>query len=156
MELYLVRHGQAAAKDGEASRARTERGAEVVEQVAAFAARAGVKVDEVRHSGKLRARQTAEILAKALAPSRGVDAATGLNPEDDVHGMAESLQREDGSLMLVGHLPFLSRLAGLLVTGDPENPVVLFHTASLARLVRENGSWSVDWAVTKDFASQPV
>jgi len=84
MELYLVRHGQAAARDGEVSRALTEHGAEVVEQVAAFAARAGVKVDEVRHSGKLRAHQTAEILAKALAPPRGVNAVAGLDPEDDV------------------------------------------------------------------------
>jgi phosphohistidine phosphatase len=156
MELYLVRHGQAAARDGEASRSLTDHGAEVVRQVAAFAARAGVRVDEVRHSGKLRARQTAEILAEALAPPRGVNAATGLDPDDDVQNMAESLQQESGSLMLVGHLPFLSKLAGLLVTGDPENPIVVFHTASIARLARDNGSWTVDWAVTKDFARQAV
>ena len=117
MELYLVRHGQAAAKVDEPGRPLTEPGAEVVEQVAVFAARAGIRVDEVRHSEKLRAKQTAEILAQSLQPPRGVNAVVGLNPEDDVHAMAETLEREDGCLMLVGHLPHLATLAALKV-GD--------------------------------------
>jgi phosphohistidine phosphatase len=154
MELFLVRHGQAAVRADDPSRSLTDLGAEIVERVAAMAARAGIKVDEVRHSGKERARQTAEILAEALKPPRGLNAVTGLNPEDDVQSMAETLQREDGSLMLVGHLPFMGRLAGLLVAGDPDAMVVRFQTASMVRLVRENGSWSVDWNVTTDLAEQ--
>ncbi len=156
MELFLVRHGRAVAKAEDPSRPLTEPGAEAVEQVAVFAARVGVRVDEIRHSGKLRARQTAEILAEPLGPPKGVSAVTGLDPDADVHPMAESLQREGGRLMLVGHLPFLSRLTGLLVAGDPDITVVRFHTASIVRLVREQGSWSVDWAVTSDFAKQTV
>jgi phosphohistidine phosphatase len=156
MELFLVRHGQAAAKAEDASRPLTEHGAEVVEQVAVFAARAGVKVDEIRHSGKLRARHTAEIFAGPLGPPRGVNAVMGLGPDDDVRAMAETLQREGGRLMLVGHLPFLSRLTALLVAGDPDAAVVRFCTAGIVRLVRERGSWSVDWAMTPDFAGQAV
>jgi phosphohistidine phosphatase len=156
MELYLVRHGQAAAKTDDPSRPLTGMGASVVEQVAGFAARAGIKADEIRHSEKLRARQTAEILAQALQPARGVNAVEGLNPEDDVRSMAENLKREGGSPMLVGHQPFLGRLTGLLVAGDPDTPVVRFRTASIVRLVFERGAWSVDWVVTPDIARQAV
>ncbi|MHC4419088.1 MAG: phosphohistidine phosphatase SixA [Planctomycetota bacterium] len=156
MELYLVRHGQAAAKVDEPGRPLTEPGAEVVEQVAVFAARTGIRVDEIRHSEKLRARQTAEILAESLQPPRGVNAVAGLNPEDDVHAMAETLEGEDGCLMLVGHLPFLGRLTGLLVAGDTATPIVRFRTACIVRLVREQGSWSIDWVVTPDSARQAV
>ena len=70
--------------------------------------------------------------------------------------MAETLRREDGCLMLVGHLPFLGRLVGLLVAGNAEVPVVRFGTASVVRLVYERGSWSVDWALKPDVASQVV
>jgi phosphohistidine phosphatase len=156
MELFLVRHGQAVPTAEDSSRPLSEPGAEAVEQVAALVARAGVRVDEIRHSGKLRAGQTADILAGALGPPQGVIAAKGLDPESDVHALAESLQREEGRLMLVGHLPFLGRLTGLLVACDPDLPVVRFHTATIARLVRERGAWSVDWVMTSEFARQRV
>ena len=48
--------------------------------MADWAARMGIKVDEIRHSGKRRAEQTATIFAKHLNPSRGVIAVKGLNP----------------------------------------------------------------------------
>jgi phosphohistidine phosphatase len=156
MELYLVRHGQATAKPDDPNRPLTEPGAEVVELVAGFAARAGIRVDEIRHSEKLRARQTAEILAQALQPPRGVNGVAGLNPEDDVRAMAEALKREGGSPMLVGHQPFLGRLTGLLVVGDPDTQIVRFRNASIVRLVYERGSWCVDWVVTPEFARQAV
>jgi phosphohistidine phosphatase len=156
MQLFLVRHGQAVAKTEDPSRPLTEPGSEVVRQMAVLAARSGVMVDEIRHSGKLRAQQTARILADALEPPSGVNAAEGLDPGDDVAAMAEVIAAEEGRLMLVGHLPFLGRLAGLLVAGNPDAPVVRFHTASIVRLVFERGSWSVDWAVSPDFARQVV
>jgi phosphohistidine phosphatase len=151
MELFLVQHGEAESKAEDPSRPLTGRGAEAVEQMAVFAARTGVEVDEVRHSGKLRAKQTAEILGGPLEPANGVNAVLGLDPNDDAHAMAEALQREGGRLMLVGHLPFLSRLAGVLVAGDADAPAVRFRNAGIVHLVREGGRWSVDWAVTPDF-----
>lgn len=151
MELYLVQHGEAKPGDEDPARPLTEAGAAVVERMAVFAARSGVKVDEVRHSGKLRAMQTAEILAETLDPAGGVQAVLGLNPQDDVATMADGLHREDGRLMLVGHLPFLSRLAGLLVAGDPEAEVVRFRNAGVVRLTRHDETWTVEWVVPPEF-----
>jgi phosphohistidine phosphatase len=156
MELFLVRHGHAATKDQDPARPLTDAGADVVRQMATIAARSGVMVDEIRHSGKLRAQQTAEILAEALEPPRGVNAVPGLEPESDVGPVAEMLGETEQRLMLVGHLPFLGRLVGRLVAGNADVPVVRFGTASIVRLVYERGAWSVDWAMKPDVACQVV
>lgn len=52
--------------------------------------------------------------------------------------------------MLVGHLPFMDRLAGLLVTGDPNNSAVRFRTAGIVCLEGAGGDWAVKWVVTPE------
>ena len=84
--------------------------------MAAWAASAGIQVNEIRHSGKLRAQQTAEIFAEHL-DTQAV-AAAGLAPKDDVAAIAGAIEQEQGVVMLAGHLPFLERLAAQLVTGN--------------------------------------
>ena len=52
-------------------------------------------------------------------------------------------------LMLVGHLPFLERLAGLLLVGDPERRIYRMQNAGILALERDDeGGWSIRWAVT--------
>ncbi len=147
MELFLVQHGEAKPEAEDPERSLTEHGAATVRQMAAWAAQAGVKVDQIRHSGKKRAEQTALILAERLNPSHGMIAVAGLNPNDDVRPVAEALQDEPGPLMLVGHLPFLSRLAGLLVAGDPGREVVAFRQAGIVCLARHDGQWAIQWVM---------
>ena len=54
---------------------------------ASLAARAAaarqIKIAEILHSEKLRAKETAEILTRFLSPARGVREISGLSPEDD-------------------------------------------------------------------------
>ncbi|MCK4829093.1 phosphohistidine phosphatase SixA, partial [bacterium] len=54
------------------------------------------------------------------------------------------------SLMIVGHLPHLSRLAGLLLTGDPENQVVEFINSGVVCLTGQDKQWTLSWAVVPD------
>lgn len=152
MNLYLVQHGQAKAEEQDRERPLTESGREAVEKMAAWAAKAGIQVGQIRHSGKRRAQQTAEILAAAIAPSRGVVSVSGINPNDDVTPWAETLAKEDRSVMLVGHLPFLCRLANLLLVDDPAKEVIRFHNAGVVCLTHEESRWSLRWAVTPDLA----
>jgi phosphohistidine phosphatase len=49
--------------------------------------------------------------------------------------------------MLVGHLPFLSRLASLLLIGDPQHPVIQFRHGGLVGLVRDGRSWTIDCVI---------
>src|SRR3954469_24875390 len=100
MELFLVQHGQAKSEVEDPERSLTERGAETVQRMAAWAAQVGVRVDQIRHSGKRRAEQTAALLAERLCPPQGMIAVPGLAPDDDVHPVAEALQGEPGAVML--------------------------------------------------------
>ena len=153
MDLLLVQHGQAKTKAEDPAKPLSAFGVESAEQMAEWLFKAGVGVTQIRHSGKTRAEQTASIFAKHLSPEQGVRAAAGLNPLDDVQSLAEELKGQSGCLMLVGHLPFMSRLAGHLVAGDPERRVVQFQNAGVVCLREAEGQWSVAWAVVPDLVT---
>jgi phosphohistidine phosphatase len=150
--LYLVQHGEAWPKTEDPDRPLTDQGRDDVSRVATFARRAGVEVHQVRHSGKLRAEETAAILAGELQPVDGVVSLPGLAPKDDVRPVAELLARETRPLMFVGHRPFMDRLVGLLVTGDPNRTVVHFQKGGIVCLGRDPSSWtwSLCWAVAPE------
>ena len=134
MKLFLVQHGEAKQENEDPDRSLTDRGAEVVERMADWAARSGITMDQIFHSGKRRAEQTAAIFAKHLNPPKGVTAVSGLSPIYNLIPAAASLQRDQPSIMLIGHLPHLSRLVGMLVTGNPDNEVVRFRNAGIVCL----------------------
>jgi phosphohistidine phosphatase len=123
---------------------------EAVERIAAWAAKVGIQVNQIRHSGKRRAQQTAEILADRIAPSQGVVPVSGLKPNDDVNAWAENLAKESEPVMLVGHLPFLSRLTSLLLVSDLTKGIIRFRNAGIICLIREEDQWSLGWVVTPD------
>lgn len=141
--VYLVQHGEAKPKEEDPERPLTRAGKETVQQVAAWAARMGLRVDQVRHSGKLRARQTAAIFAEKLQPREGIASYPGLAPNDDVRPVVEELATCPCSVMLVGHLPFLSRMAGALLVGDPQREPIRFRQGGLVGLVTEGEAWKV-------------
>jgi phosphohistidine phosphatase len=101
-------------------------------------------VAEIRHSNKLRAAQTAEEFERALGvPRREV---LGLAPKDDIDPVARELASSKDDVMIVGHQPFLGRLAAFLLCGDAGLPVVGFQNAGLVRLDRsEDGRWGLTW-----------
>ena len=154
MKLYLVRHGEAMTVGEDPVRPLTAQGRREVERVAGLAQRAGIEVSQIRHSGKRRAEETAEILGAFLQPAGGSVAMPGLAPNDDVHAVAKLLKAENQPLMVVGHLPFLERLVSLLVTGKPDHNVVQFEKGSIVCLESDANrrGWSVQWAVTPALA----
>ncbi|HEY5992064.1 MAG TPA: histidine phosphatase family protein, partial [Candidatus Udaeobacter sp.] len=83
MIAYLVRHGDAVPAAENSERPLSPAGLEAVEQIARVARERQVRVSAIYHSGILRAKETAEILAKHLMPPSGVKAIAGLLPEDD-------------------------------------------------------------------------
>ena len=146
--LYLVRHGEATSKEQNPERPLTESGAKEVEQIAAWFTSTKLPVDEIRHSGKLRAHQTAEIFAQHLGLPELPTETAGLSPNDDVQPVTDSLSRETESLMLVGHLPFMGRLVGYLVVGDPTQTVADFESAGVVVLQRADDRWSIVCALS--------
>ena len=107
---------------------------------------------QIRHSGKRRAEQTATILQDRLSADEGVVVGAGLSPNDDVGLMAETLESDERTLMLVGHLPFLSRLISLLLLDDPDRDLIDFPTGAMACLLRKDENWRLAWLVTPELA----
>lgn len=149
MRLYLVQHGQAAAKDVDPARPLTDRGRADVEKVAAFIKPLNLYVSTVWHSGKTRAAQTAELLAAAVRTDNRCLERPGLAPNDDVLPVKDELARAQHDIMIVGHLPFLSKLASLLLADDESAAPVAFQQAGLVCLQRApEKKWQLDWMIT--------
>jgi len=106
MALYLVQHGKSLAKDVDPDQGLSEEGITEVKHIAGVAKNYNVSVSRIQHSGKTRARQTANIFASSLAPGTSVEERSGINPLDDAKAVAHTLDAKD-NLMLVGHLPFM-------------------------------------------------
>lgn len=135
MALYLVQHGRSLPKTEDPDPGLSPEGKRETERIAGVAAGYSVNVSAIVHSGKKRARETATILSSALSPAGGVQAQSGMNPMDDVRFFSEQL-RLDQDIMLVGHLPFLDRLIGLMITGNPDNLVFKLQNSGILCLDR--------------------
>lgn len=152
MKLYLVRHGQAQPKEVDAERGLTPAGQADVRRLAEFLRGLGLSAAVVWHSEKKRARQTAELLLPALKRASGLRERDGLTPSAAVSPVAEELEQTDEDLMIVGHMPFQSLLAGRLLTGC-EADLLGFATATIACLERDGeGTWRLLWMVTPQLA----
>jgi len=80
MHVYLVRHGDAKSEEVDPERPLSDRGWAEVERVAKHVGQLRLPLAEIRHSGKLRARQTAETFAKFVTPTYGVREAGASTP----------------------------------------------------------------------------
>ncbi len=114
-ELYLVRHGEAMSAEEDPGRPLSDRGRREVERVARAVSGRCPSLERIAHSGKLRAQQTAEIMAEHLKPCDGVSSLPGLAPNDDpevARGLAEGAT---GPTMLVGR--FFDKATYFVVKG---------------------------------------
>ncbi|UCD63647.1 MAG: phosphohistidine phosphatase SixA [Candidatus Zixiibacteriota bacterium] len=147
--LYLVQHAEAKTEQEDPARPLSLAGLDSIEKTARLLSEeVRPSVNTIFHSGKTRARQTAEILADHVNPSGGVKEAEGLQPGADPSIWAERLTGTADNVMLVGHLPHLGRLASLLLSGDQTKSLVNFHNAGIVCLVAlEPGAWSIEWAI---------
>ena len=126
MRLYLIRHSNAV-EIGEgdyddSQRPLTEGGCEKMEQIASALRGLGIQPDLIVSSPYVRARQTAEILAKGLNWKQEIQVNAALmpmEPADTIIGEINEKYLVD-ELVLVGHEPSLSMLIGRLTADNPE------------------------------------
>ncbi len=149
MNLYLVQHAEARLESEDPERHLSERGWADMRKIAQLAAeRLGIGACRILHSGKARARETAEVLAEALRPASDVETADGLEPLADADVWNRRVADSQEDLMLVGHLPHLGKLASLLLCEDEDRTVVAFQNGAIVCLRRdEAGRWSIRWLV---------
>jgi phosphohistidine phosphatase len=154
MKLYLVQHAKAASKDVDPQRALTDEGRRDIEKIATFFKPLKLTVDVLWHSGKTRAAQTAETLAQVVKVKEGTIARDGLAPNDDVEVLKDDLDASDNDVMIVGHLPFLSKLASLLLADDESAGTVAFQQGVVVCLEQPaEGQWQIDWMIIPELLS---
>ena len=124
MRVYLVQHGESRPEEEDPQRRLTDEGVRNVQNVARFLRPLGLKLETIWHSGKHRAQQTAEILVGAVSASQGMLQRNDLAPKDPVAPVKQAIEQSAGDLMIVGHLPFLGKLAALLAADNEETEIV--------------------------------
>jgi len=148
MKLYLVQHAKAASKEADPERSLTKEGLQDIQKIAEFVKPLNLCVDYLWHSGKKRAVQTADILAKAVSINKEQSAHDGLAPNDDVTALKNELGSASQDIMIVGHLPFLAKLTSLLLTSSESADIVVFKNAGIICLNRnEQNTWQLEWIV---------
>ncbi|MFW6061917.1 MAG: phosphohistidine phosphatase SixA [Planctomycetota bacterium] len=151
MNLYLVQHGHAVDKERDPQRPLSEQGRRETQAMAGALRPLALRLPEVWHSGKTRAVQTAEILAEAVAAGGELVKRDDIFPRDEVESAGDDVEQREGDVMVVGHLPFLGRLASWLLAGDEDAGVIRFRYSGVLCLYRNpNGLWQVTWFITPD------
>ena len=146
MRVYLAQHGLAVPKETDPERPLSEQGREEVRRLADLLEGAGIRVEQALHSGKTRAEQSAALLARAVLPGGQAQGRPGLGPNDPVEPLASEIESWSADSLLVGHLPFLGRLASLLLASDADRSTLAFQPGSLACLERDqDGHWALVW-----------
>jgi len=143
VRLLVARHGEAMEAASDSARPLSERGREAVERVGAAVAADGLRVTRVTHSGLKRAEETAVILARLLAPDAVITVDPRLEPDEDPSPIVESLFASDQDTLVVGHLPYVARLALRLLRDPKQAAMITFRPGTLMVLERDpHGAWT--------------
>jgi phosphohistidine phosphatase len=144
---YFVQHGVALSKEQDSDRPLSSEGRHDVIAMAKHLRQVGVVLNTICHSGKTRARQTAELFAEQLGVGNVVEVA-GMGPNDDVAVFAKTLKGDD--VMYIGHLPHIGKLVSYLVTKDAASEVVKFNNAAVVCLEQGLEKFYLKWFIRPD------
>jgi phosphohistidine phosphatase len=141
MDLYLFRHGDAVERGAPGFEVDDERplsdaGRSRMERIALGLRALGIAVEAILSSPLPRATQSAEIVADALGVRNVFETTPHLAPDGDPKKLIDAILKRHGAasaILLVGHEPFLSRLASELVAGSP-NLAIRLKKGGLARI----------------------
>ncbi len=140
MRLYIVQHGDAVPKDVDPDRPLSEQGRADIARLAGFLSGHGVRVGQILHSGKTRARQTAEILQPLVESAAQIEERSGLAPKDSPDAFLRQFLGLDKDTLIASHMPFVTRTVSQALTGAPDRQLLDFRPGSVAGIERGDGS----------------
>lgn len=146
-QLFLVHHGDAVGPEVDPQRPLSERGRQEVARLAAEAADRGARPDIVWHSGKLRARQTAEAFWRACNALAEFSATRDLQPDDPPEWVRDRLGGETRDILLAGHFPHMPRLLALLNPVEGKPSTFPLHGAVALSSEDEGKTWKELWRI---------
>jgi len=142
MIIVLVHHAEAVTPDIDPQRPLSARGRAQAEWLAEQVKGAGLVPAAIWHSGKLRARQTAEPFYRLCNPFAEFKMVRGLLPDDPPAIIRDALFGESRDLLLVGHMPHVPALAELLskdIRSFPLHGLVVFERRE------DSKAWTESW-----------
>ena len=146
MRVCLVHHADSVGPDVDPQRPLSETGRLQADWLANHVKRIGFAPAAIWHSGKLRARQTAELFWRASNPLAAFSATRGLQPDDPPGWMRDRLAGEARAVMLVGHMPHLARLLHMLLR-RPAGEAPDFPLHGCVALDTDGEDWKEIWRV---------
>ena len=142
MRIYLVQHALALDEAEDPKRAVSTQGCEDIVRTAGFLSLfVQPQPKFVFHSGKLRAKQTAEMFAEAWHLKDEIMQADDLSPNADAQVWAAKLNVMSDDVLIVGHLPYLPKLASLLLCNDADRQPIRFQNAGIVCLEKTGDAW---------------
>jgi len=142
MRLYIVQHGDSLPKDADPDRPLSDRGRADIQRLTEWLSSHNVQIAQVLHSGKTRAKETAEILRPLLKSPGQFYEGQGLAPNDSPEAFLYQLGDSKKDTLVAGHMPFVARIVSQALTGAPDRQLVEFVPGSVAGLERSDGaSW---------------
>jgi phosphohistidine phosphatase len=156
MKLYILRHGDAVehgdSRYKENERPLTPKGIQRTKQLAHVLREMEISFDTILSSPLIRARQTAEIIARGQS-SEKVELTDHLTPAGSMEKLVERINvLRPESVLLAGHEPYLSGFISLLTIGAPNLPIKM-KKGALCRL--EVDSLSCGKCATLEWLLQP-
>jgi phosphohistidine phosphatase len=146
MFLFLVHHGEAVGPEVDLRRPLSPAGLQRVERLAAEAAARGARPAVVWHSGKLRAKQTAEAFWRACNALADFSASRDLQPDDPPSWIRDRLRGESRDILIAGHFHHLPRLLALLTAGgDAAGSQFPLHGAVALETSDGGETWAERW-----------
>lgn len=131
MKVYLMQHALAYSAEEDSERPLCPQGIAQAKAAAKGIKRLGLNFDLIVTSPKRRAHQTAALIAEGVRfPHSDILSTEVVLPQGSPQELLDLLQKEspDSSVLVVGHLPHLSKLSSQLLQGGE----LLFENAGLA------------------------
>ena len=147
MDLYLIRHGEAYSSEERFERPLNERGKNDVSLIAKHLKDSNIQVENIFHSEKVRAIETAEIIADALNLTNKLAVMTSLDPDNEIFDLIGAVHELHYNTIMVGHLPNIALLSSFLITGNINKSPISFSTATAARFEYQNDIWTLKWSI---------
>ena len=148
MKLFLVHHADAVGPEADTRRPLSALGEAQAARAADDAAARGARPVLVWHSGKLRARQTAQTFWRVCNALAEFKASPDLQPDDPPSRIHNRLRGETRDILIAGHFPYLSRLLSLLLSGRDEMPVAFpLHGVVALESDDDGETWKELWRI---------